>query len=682
MSTTAMHVCLVSAPTVTDFREDADTPLIRERSEHPPLGVLTLAAILRNESVTPTVLDLNRVFYEYLGDCHARSEKDFCAFAASHIAPGFDIIGLSTVCSSYPLTIRLAERLKRAYPDTIIMLGGPQASVVDVPTLEAFPFVDLIIRGEADETLPKVLRTGVGYQALASVAGVTFRKGGSIVRNPGGPVISDLDALPFPAFDLLPDTQTLPYFALEMGRGCPFSCTFCSTNDFFRRTFRLKSPEVVLAQMRRANLEYHAETFDLVHDMFTVDRKRVVAFCQAMINSGEKFRWGCSARTDCIDDELIELMVRAGCRGVFFGVETGSPRLQRLIEKDLPLGAAAARIQRCNSVGMDTTVSLITGFPEETPEDMWQTITFLLDAARHERVEPQLHIVAPLVGTPLHKRFRGWLLLDDVYSDLSYQGWSQDESDKDLIALFPDIFANFYGVPAPALDRARLKRLRSFVLRILERFHWVAIALHQSRGGIQAVFEAWEAACPSQVTGGEELERYYASAEFKRDFTHFVRSTYLQGTDCDGALDALLRLGANVLPNPPGRSPARIAGTRTASTKQLPHTVVPVPYPGIGIFDFDVDIRAIMDSLRRGDGLPAPSLRRVTIATRPRRPQNTDIMELTPLSASFLKLCDGRTLDRVAEGLEIDAELESLGPQQVGLLTFRELCRQRLLTWR
>ncbi len=235
-----------------------------------------------------------------------------------------------------------------------------------------------------------------------------------------------------------------------------------------------------------------------------------------------------------------------------------------------------------------------------------------------------------------------------------------------------------FGLP-PFEDRGS-----GYHFAILSRHQPAAlkVATHPSRGGIQAVFEAWEAACPSQVTGGEELERYYASAEFKRDFTHFVRSTYLQGTDCDGALDALLRLGANVLPNPPGRSPARIAGTRTASTKQLPHTVVPVPYPGIGIFDFDVDIRAIMDSLRRGDGLPAPSLRRVTIATRPRRPQNTDIMELTPLSASFLKLCDGRTLDRVAEGLEIDAELESLGPQQVGLLTFRELCRQRLLTWR
>ena len=350
--------------------------------------------------------------------------------------------------------------------------------------------------------------------------------------------------------------------------------------------------------------------------------------------------------------------------------------------RNIDLEGAAARIRRCNSTGIETTVSLITGFPEETKEDMWQTVKFLVDAGRHELVEPQLHIVAPLAGTPLHNRFRGRLLLDDVYSDFSYQGWRQDEFDKGLIVSFPDIFANFYGVPAPALDRDRLKRLRCFVLRTVERFHWVTIALHQSRGGIQAVFEAWEDAFPAQVMGGERLERYYASADFRTDFTQFVRSTYLRGADSDGALDALLQLGENVSTNRPDRSSAPVAGAREASIKQMPQMVVPLPCPDVGIFDLDVDIRVILDSLRRGDGLPAPSPRRVTIATRPGRPRTTDIMELTPLSTSFLKLCDGRTLDRVAAGLKLDAELESLGREQVVLVTFQELCRQRLLTWR
>jgi radical SAM superfamily enzyme YgiQ (UPF0313 family) len=666
-----MRVCLISAATVTDFGEDADSERIRETAGYPPLGVLTLAAILREKSFTPAVVDLNRLFYEYLGDGNARAEDDFCAYAAGRIPAGFDVIGLSTICSSYPLTIRLAERLKKAYPETTIMLGGPQASAVDVPTMQAFSFIDLIVRGEADETLPLVLRTGVRSPALALTPGITFRSGGSVVRNPEGPVVTDLDTLPFPAFDLQPGMDTLASFSLEMGRGCPFSCTFCSTNDFFRRRFRLKSPETILAQMRRAKREYDATKFDLVHDMFTVDRKRVAAFCQTMLDSGENFLWGCSARTDCVDDELIELMYRAGCRSIFFGVETGSPRLQRLIEKDLDLEGAAARVRRCSTMGMSTTVSLITGFPEETGQDMWQTVSFLVNAARHELVDPQLHIVAPLAGTPLHQRFRGRLLLDDVYSDMSYQGWSLDRGDRSLIASFPDIFCNFYGVPAPALHRARLKHLRAFVMRVLERFHWIAAALHQSRGGIQAVFEAWEQASPAQIMDGEGRERYYASAQFRMDFEGFVRSTFMRGDESDGSLEALLLLGESITARGPDP---------TATAKRRPGSIVPLLRPEVRIFDLDVDIGPIIESLRRGDGLPRPSLRRVTLATRTGRPHATHIVELSPLCASFLKLCDGRTLEEVAKHMEFDAELESMGRAQVAAVTFEELCRQRFLT--
>ncbi|MBV8867764.1 MAG: B12-binding domain-containing radical SAM protein, partial [Acidobacteriaceae bacterium] len=625
---------------------------------------------------------LNRLYFEYLGEASAHSKADFCTYAAAQIPPGFDVIGLSTICSSYPLTLRLAKRLKQAYPDTIIMLGGPQASVVDVPTLRVFPFVDLIVRGEADEPLPKVLRTGLRSQALALVAGITFRSGGDVVRNPEGPVVNDLDALPFPAFDLLPGMESLAYFSLELGRGCPFSCSFCSTNDFFRRRFRLKSPEVVLAHMRRAKLDYRAKLFDLVHDMFTVDRKRVAAFCQTMLNSGEQFRWGCSARTDCIDDELIGLMYRAGCRSIFLGVETGSPRLQRTIDKDLDLGEAAARIRCCTSAGIDTTVSLITGFPEETEEDMWQTASFLVDAARHERVEPQLHIIAPLVGTPLYNHFRNSLLLDDLYSDFSYQGRKQDESDKDLIAAFPDIFANFYGVPAPALDRARLKHLRVFVLRTIAGFHWLIVALHQSRGGIRAVFEAWEKAFPAQGRSSDELEQYYASAEFRMDFVQFVRSNYLFGSESDSALEALLRLQESISMSRSDRYPMPASGEHESLAKLRPRGIVPLLRPEVRVVDLQVDIRAVFESLRRGDGLPQPSICRVTVATRAGRASATDIMELTPLSSSFLKLCDGRTLDQIAAGLKFDGELDNLGREQVAAVAFQELCRQRLLTWR
>ncbi len=499
-----MRICLISAATVTDFGDYADNKHVREIAEHPPLGILTLAAILRQQFEQPVVLELNRLYYDYLAEGGPRSGRDFCAYAAASVPPGFDVIGFSTICSSYPLTIRMAELLKRMYPETGIIFGGPQASVVDTATLEAFPFVDLIVRGEADETLAKVLKTGLKSPALLFLPGITFRNGGSVVRNPEAPLVADLDALPFPAFDLLPGVKDASFFALELGRGCPFACTFCSTNDFFRRRFRLKSPEVMLAHMQRIEREYGVRRFDLVHDMFTVDRKRVVAFCNTLLdeasNAGDRYSWGCSARTDCIDDELIGLMYRAGCRSVFFGVETGSARLQRAIDKDLNLTEAAARVASCTAAGMETSVSLITGFPEENGEDVSQTVDFLLDSARFERVEPQLHILSPLAGTPLYNRFRNELLSDDVFSDISYQGQKQEDADMDLIAAFPDIFPNFYGIPVPGLDRRWLKRLRDFVLYGLQRFRSVMVALHQSRGGILSTFEAWERTFPALVT--------------------------------------------------------------------------------------------------------------------------------------------------------------------------------------
>jgi hypothetical protein len=100
----------------------------------------------------------------------------------------------------------------------------------------------------------------------------------------------------------------------------------------------------------------------------------------------------------------------------------------------------------------------------------------------------------------------------------------------------------------------------------------------------------------------------------------------------------------------------------------------------VKVFDLDVDLRTVFESLRRGEGLPGVHARRpITIATRSGLPSTTDIVQLTPFSASFLRLCDGRTLDLVIANLDIDAELESIGREQVGLYTLDELCRQRLL---
>src|SRR5439155_751596 len=125
-------------------------------------------------------------------------------------------------------------------------------------------------------------------------------------------------------------------------------------------------------------------------------RKKVAAFCETMIGSAEKFYWSCSARTDCIDDELIDLMAEAGCRGIFFGIDSGSDRMQEIMNKRLDLDEAIRRIEHADKRKIDTTVSLITGFPEETKDDLSTTVAFLADSLRFDRAEPQFHLLAPL----------------------------------------------------------------------------------------------------------------------------------------------------------------------------------------------------------------------------------------------------------------------------------------------
>src|SRR2546423_1250376 len=486
-----MKVCLISPPTVIEFNERLVTEFEATRLifEHAPMGILSLAAVLEQQGIESEIIDLNRLFYKYISGDHKKSGLDFCTYAAEAFAGvTADVFGFSTICSSYPLTLRLARAVRSTCPDVFIMLGGPQASVVDVATLKSFPSVDLIVRGEAEETLPRVLDTLADRQPnFASIAGVTYRDAQNVVRNPNAPVIEDLDRLPMPAFHLYPHTTDCTFVPIEAGRGCPFACNFCSTNDFFRRRFRLKSASVLVEQMKKIKETYNIASFDLVHDMFTVDRKKVVGFCEALADCGEDLFWGCSARTDCVDDELIDLMADNGCTGIFFGIDSGSDRMQTLMQKRLNLGEAALRIRRANRRRIRHTVSLITGFPEETKDDLRQSVKFIGESLHHQFAQIQLHLLAPLAETPITTEYQDQLVFDDIFSDISFHGWEQDPEERAMIIDHPELFPNFYAVPTRWLERQYLREVREFMLHGIAKTRWLMVLLHRETGDLLSV---------------------------------------------------------------------------------------------------------------------------------------------------------------------------------------------------
>ena len=691
-----MRVCLVGSPTASEFDPQvAGNDAVRLIAEQAPIGILTLAAILERHGVDAEVVDLNRAYYRFLqervgrapspaagplaglpeggrgrppgpeGAPRGTAPRDFCSFVTGEFSSrSFDVWGFSTICSSYPLTIRIARDVKRSHPGSLVMLGGPQASVVDVASLEAFPFVDFIVRGEADETLPVVLDALSNTRGFDEVAGVTFRRGEKIVRNPNAPVVLDLDKLPMPAFHQYPELGTCGAVPLELGRGCPFACTFCSTNDFFRRRFRLKSPARMIEQMRIIRQTYGNTRFELIHDMFTIDRKRVVEFCEALLAAGDGFQWNCSARTDCIDDSLIALMVRAGCVGVYFGIETGSARLQWSIDKNLDLREAASRVRSVARHGIRPTVSLITGFPDEERDDLRQTVGFLMDSARFEVARPQLHILAPLAGTPIYEQYLDRLGEADILSDVSYHGWSQDPADRELIRSHPGVFPNFYAVPA-SLDRQYIKDLRDFIQHSILRCRRLLVALHQDSGDLLEVFDAWRKWLARKGTAQRERDPeaapYYARAEFADDLLEFVRSRYLRRAGNRRAFRALLDFERALAVEP----------EKPRATNGAPRIA-----PGVRVIRLGAEYHKILACLRNRRSLNTVPARRVVVVASDLDERKLQVSQVSSLSAQLLTLCDGRRgTKEIARRLRLGKEIAGIPRHKVclfGLATLRE----------
>jgi radical SAM superfamily enzyme YgiQ (UPF0313 family) len=648
-----MHVCLVTAPTATEYRsaDEWNSDEVLFSAARPQLGVLNLAAVLEGAGDRPDIVNVNRAYLEFVRTVGSTAGNcDFAGYLATRIAENdANVYGFSSICSTYPLTVRVAESLKKLRPDATILFGGPQATVVDVSTLAAFPFVDLVLRGEAEASLPLLLEELSAGMRFDQVPGLTYRDGLQIKRNANAPVIADLDALPSPAYHITNWLEGASIAYLELGRGCPFSCTFCSTNDFFRRNFRLRSPERILGEMRAVAKKYSITHFDLVHDMFTVDKRRVAAFCEVMAGSGDGFTWSCSARTDCVDEALLELMAQSGCRGVFFGVEAGSRRMQSIIDKHLDPQRAEEIIDITERVGISSIVSLITGFPQETWDDVRETLRMFMHSVRCPHSGPQLNILAPLAATPIYTLYKSQLVLEELCSDMSHQGLSQNEADLELIRNNLEIFPNFYLLPMPHLDRDALLELREFLTMAVECYRWLLSAIDQSVTNILDFYLEWRehrnSLRPDLI--GNHLRRYYVGPDFRSDFLNFL------GQHPVGQEHSVASLLA--------AEEALVTSTFTMAQSGQPITPgeplfwtdVPSNAKFINVIDLQFDLQQITEALKSRTGLPPQEICFYAVHEAPDGTRG--LTKVSALLAALIRACDGtRTIEEVVTQLSVE----------------------------
>ncbi|HEU4400956.1 MAG TPA: radical SAM protein [Candidatus Polarisedimenticolia bacterium] len=373
-------------------------------SRFTPLGLGSINALLRREGFDARLANL--------------SEWSWTRVARFLVTEKPDLFGVSVFTFNRHEAMRLAGLARAANPRCLVVAGGPHATHMAGHLLEHYPQVDLVVRGEGEETMLEIAREqarGIFDRSWSSIRGLSYRANGAVVDTPDRPVLPDLDRLPHPAAD--PATIGIdPVSQFEFvitSRGCPAACTFCSSPEFWGRALRFRSAENMLDEVRLLRQRHGVVYVSVRDDTFTVGRKRVIDFCRALIEARIDLLWDCQSRVNIVDEERLAWMRRAGCTHIQYGVESGSPRMLRRLNKGITLDEVREAALVTRRVGLGLSIYLITGIDEETDEDLSSTLRLI------EEIRPHDGLVSPMTvypGTALHEEAkRRWGLTDDFW---------------------------------------------------------------------------------------------------------------------------------------------------------------------------------------------------------------------------------------------------------------------------
>ena len=373
----------------------------------PPLGILSIAAVLEKEGVEVEVVPADILGYSW-----ADIERDIRQAEA-------DLIGVTCSTENRFQSFELIRRARRARPEALTVMGGPHASLAAEDTLSHLPELDIAVRGEGELTtldLCRALRGGRNLDVLDGIPGLSFNRGGRVVTNPPRPPIEDLDSLPFPAFHRIPFDKynfvidvpsrgPLPAVNVMTSRGCPFSCNFCATPVNWGRRVRLRSPDKVCDEVEGLMARYGSRVIFFYDDTFNVSARRVEEMCDAFRRRKLGFYWRAEVRLDLMTKPLLARMKETGLFHLSFGLEAGSERVRNeVINKKINLDDFHNLIRWCRELDVIPAAFFIFSHPTETWAEAQETIG-LIERYRDE-VEATVSILHIYPGTPLERTAR------------------------------------------------------------------------------------------------------------------------------------------------------------------------------------------------------------------------------------------------------------------------------------
>lgn len=331
----------------------------------------------------------------------------------------FDIIGIQAHSDMTLLeVVRIVNCIKGINSKVKVIAGGNAATYLS-DVLFRNSDIDIIIKGEGEITFYEVIEAiECGYD-LNNVEGIIFRDEKQICENRDRELIADLDMLPLPDRSIF-ERFIYPQYGVVLSRGCPYSCSFCSTSAYWKHKVRFRDSEKVIEEIIQLKKDYGINKLFVLDDSFGINHKKCIDFLMKLEEASLDIEWACVTRADVIDNTILKLCKAAGCVEIHFGLDSANLKTQKLINKNLDINILIKRCKYAQKIGIRTKLSIILGLPEETESDIMNTIRILQSIKPNEI---QIYPLMPYVGTELFEKNRntGVCLLEEDFSR-----WRQD----------------------------------------------------------------------------------------------------------------------------------------------------------------------------------------------------------------------------------------------------------------
>lgn len=404
-------VSLVKAPALTNAF--ALSTLVT-----PPLGLAYIAGSLKANDIATHIVDAvgekpDQIFP--LTFCDGYGIGLTMEEIVAAIPQSSDIIGLSCMFSnSWPFDWRLIVAISERFPDAQIIVGGEHATACSDYILTTCREVDIVAMGEGEETMVDLVNTIRTSNDLSRVAGIAFRDGEAIHTTKRRKRIGDIDNISLPAWDLVPlenymsrglghgsmHARNMPLMAT---RGCPFQCTFCSSPLMWTTKWSARKASLVVDEMEMQVKAYNAENFDLYDLTAIILKDWIVEFANELIrrNLPITYQLPSGTRSEAIDEEVVDLLYRSGCRNMNYAPESGSPDTLKAIKKKVKLNRLLNSLRAASKRGLSVMVNIIL-FPRDTRADVLKTFKFMVQCAFYGADDITFVPFVPYPGTELH----------------------------------------------------------------------------------------------------------------------------------------------------------------------------------------------------------------------------------------------------------------------------------------